>query len=103
MYTTASDYKNAIFGYRYNVEGFDPKDTVNYDGYQGSYVGYVIALPAMSGDPECMVKVTGTDTFIECLRTVTAPSGASAKRRTSAGYFDNYAQYTVKSPGSTCP
>ena len=67
---------------------------VGADSFQGCYVGYVIALPAMTGDPECMVKVTESDAFIECLRTFTRPSGASVTRRTSAGYFNNYAHYT---------
>ena len=81
------------------MKGYDPKDNVDYGGCQGCYVGYVIALPAMSGGPtpECMVKVTRTDAFIECLRTVNG-----VKKRTSAGYFNNYAQYTVQPYGSAC-
>lgn len=52
-----------------------------------------------AGSADCLVKVTGTEAFLECIKDV----GGGMKKRTSAGFFNNYAQYTVKPLSSTCP
>ena len=53
----------------------------------------------VSAEVDCMVKVTGTSAFLECLK----HGGASPKKRTSAGYYNvYYAHYNVEDSGS-CP
>ena len=75
------------------VRGYDPKDTVDYQGYQGKFVGY----PFLSATGAiCMVKVTGTEGFLECMK-----KGKKTKK-TSAGYNENYAQYEVVAAGASC-
>ena len=72
------------------VRGYDPKDSVNYGGYQGTFMGY----PFLSATgAKCMVKVTGTEGFLECMK---------LGKKTSAGYNDNYAQYEVMAAGASC-
>ena len=41
---------------------------------------------------KCMVKVTGTEGFLECTK---------MGKKTSAGYNDNYAQYSIGASQST--
>ena len=53
-------------------------------GYQGTFVGY--PFQSATG-AKCMVKVTGTEGFVECTK------------KTSAGYNDNYAQCSI---GASC-
>ena len=45
-----------------------------------------------------IVKVTGSDAFLECIKR----TAGVVRRKTSAGYYDNYAHYTVKPPSGTC-
>ena len=59
------------------VRGYDP-------GYKGTFVGY--PFQSATG-AKCMVKVTGTEGFVECTK------------KTSAGYNDNYAQCSI---GASC-
>ena len=58
-------------------------------------MGYAFTSP--TGSVSCIVKVTGTEPFLECIKTVNG-----VKKRTSAGFY-NYGQWTVKDPGSQCP
>ena len=79
------------------IEGYDPLDNVgNYNCNQGTYVAYPFTV---SGEVDCMVKVTGTNAFLECIK-----HGTSTKKRTSAGLFGGYyAHYNVEPLTSTCP
>ena len=72
------------------VRGYDPKDTVNYQGFQGTFVGY--PFQSATG-AKCMVKVTGTEGFMECTK---------SDKKTSAGYNDNYAHYNIVAAGASC-
>ena len=66
---------------------WDPKDSTNHLGYQGSHVGY--PFTSASG-ADCIVWVTGEEAFLECLKTV-----AGTKKRTSAG-FCGFGQWHVQ-------
>ena len=79
------------------VVGYDPLDDVgDYDCYQGTYVAYPFTV---NSDVDCMVKMTGTSAFLECIKHDVSP-----KKRTSAGYFNSYyAHYNVEDIDSTCP
>ena len=79
------------------VIGYDPLDNVgNYNCKQGTYVAFPFEV---STNVDCMVKMTRTSAFLECLNQNFSPT-----RRTSAGLFDGYyAQYKVKGFGSSCP
>ena len=63
-------------------------------------MGYPFVSATATG-AKCIVKVTGSDAFLECIKRVITPAGV-VRRKTSAGYYDNYAQYTVKPPSGTC-
>ena len=63
-------------------------------------MGYPFISATATG-AKCIVKVTGSDTFLEWIKRVITPSGV-VRRKTSAGYYDNYAHYTVKPPSGTC-
>ena len=52
-----------------------------------------------AGSADCVVKVTETEAFLECIKSV----GGGYAKRTSAGFFNNYAHYRVMPLGSTCP
>ena len=86
-----------IFTAIQKVKGYDPLDDVaGYNCEQGTYVAYPFTV---SAEVDCMVKVTGTSAFLECLNHASSP-----KKRTSAGYFGGYyAHYNVEPLGSTCP
>ena len=45
-------------------------------------------LSYISATAKCIVKVTGSDAFLECIERVITPSGVVG-RKTSAGYYDN--------------
>ena len=49
-------------------------------------MGYPFISATATG-AKCIVKVTGSGVV---------------RRKTSAGYYDNYAHYTVKPPSGTC-
>ena len=72
------------------VRGYDPKDSVNYQGFQGTFVGY--PFESATG-AKCIVKVTGTEGFLECRKN---------GKKTSAGYNDNYAHYDIVAAGASC-
>ena len=59
-------------------------------GYDPTFVGY----PFLSATgAKCMVKVTGTEGFLECMKN---------GKKTSAGYNDNYAHYDIVAAGASC-
>ena len=77
------------------VWGWDPNDSTNHYGYQGSLAGY--PFTSNSGE-DCIVWVTGEEAFLECVKTV-----SSSKKRTSAGFW-GFGQWVVLPISSNyCP
>ena len=72
------------------VRGYDPFDCNGNGGYQSIFVGY--PFQSATG-AKCMVKVTGTECFLECMK---------MGKKTSAGYNDNYAHYNIVAAGASC-
>ena len=72
--------------------GWDPKDSTNHYGYQGSHVGY--PFTSNSG-ADCIVWLTGEEAFLECVKTV-----SFSKKRTSAGFW-GFGQWVIQPISST--
>ena len=72
--------------------GWDPKETQDHYGYQGTHVGY----PFSRSGAECIVWLTGEEAFLECVKET-----ESGKQRTSAGFW-GFGQWKVVSMSASC-